>query len=938
VPIIKFRTALVALSCSCALAQQYSISTVAGGAPPPTPATALGTSLGQPRNVTLDSAGNLYFSSGNAVFKQSASGTVTVFAGNSRAGYSGDGGLALNAQFNQAAGIAVDAGGNVYISDSMNNVVRKVTTDGVINTIAGNGTPSYTGDGGAATQATLHNPLGLVLDKKGNLYIADNFNHAVREVTPDGNINTFAGNYILSFGFTGDGGPATAAQLTYPTDVAIDSSGNIYIADYGNFMIRQVTTDGIIHSYAGTNVNGFSGDGGNATSGLSSNPAELFEPFGVALDSSRNLYITEYGDSRIRKVAAGTGTANGNLSTIAGNGTAGFAGDGSAATKAELNVPRGICIDSSGNIYVADWANNRLRKIGSDGNINTITGNGILSYSGDGGTATKAQLNTPGGVAIDAAGNIYIADTGNNVVRQVTKGVISTFAGTGTAGFAGDGSAANKAQLSGPQGVAVDSAGNVYIADSGNFRVRVVATNGNISTFAGSGSQGYAGDGGAATAAKFYLPGAVTTDKAGNVYIADFQGCVVRKVVASGTISTVAGTGGCGYGGDGGPATAALLNEPAGIGLDPSGNLYITQLGDNRVRMVSTNGIITTIAGNGADGYTGESVPALSSKLAAPNGVVADASGNVYISMAGNRVMQVAAGGILATVAGTGAPGYTGDGGPAASALFNAPSGIALDSAGNFYIADASNNAIRMLVFSGYGNSVSSVVNGASGAKGAIAPGEIVVIYGSNLGPQLLTPEQVVNNVVTTVLAGTRVLFNGTPAPVLYTWATQVSAVVPFGLTGSTAQVAVQYGNQTSPPVPVPVVPVSPALFSADSSGQGQAMATNADGTNNGASNPAAVGSVIALFATGLGPMSPATPDGTITFPPLPNTALPVGVTIGGKQAIAHSATGVPSGVAGSVMIYVEVPAGVSGSAVPVVIQAGGVSSPSGVTIAVAGS
>jgi uncharacterized protein (TIGR03437 family) len=930
---------LLALSCSCALAQQYTISTIAGGAPPPTPVAATSTSIGQPRNVTVDSAGNIYFSSNNTVFKQSASGTVAVFAGNSRAGYSGDGGPALNAQFNRAAGIAIDTGGNVYISDSLNNVVRKVTTDGMINTIAGTGTPSYTGDGGPAVQATLDQPLGLALDKKGNLYIADNFNHAIREVTTDGNITTFAGNYVLSYGFTGDGGPATAAQLTYPTDVAFDSTGNLYIADYGNFMIRQVTTDGIIHSYAGTNVNGFSGDGGLATSGLSSDPAELFEPFGVALDASRNLYITEYGDSRIRMVAPGSGSSQGTLSTFAGNGTAGFAGDGSAAKSAELNIPRGICVDSSGNIYVADWANNRVRKIVSGGTISTVAGSGILSYSGDGGTATKAQLNTPGGVAVDAAGNIYISDTGNNVVRQVTaKGVISTFAGTGTAGFSGDGSAANKAQLNGPQGVAVDNAGNVYIADAGNLRVRVVGTNGNISTFAGSGSPGYTGDGGPATSAKFYLPGAVSTDKSGNVYIADFQACVVRKVVASGTISTVAGNGGCGYGGDGGPATAALLNDPAGIGLDPSGNLYITELGDNRVRMVSTTGTITTIAGNGADGYTGESVPALSSKLAAPNGVVADASGNVYISMAGNRIMQVAGGGILATLAGTGAPGYSGDGGPATAALFNSPSGIAMDSSGRFYIADATNNAVRMLVFSGYGNSISAITNGASGATGAIAPGEIVVIYGSNLGPQLFTPEQVVNNVVTPVLAGTRVMFNGTPAPILYTWTTQVSAVVPFGITGSTAQVTAQYGNQTSPPISVPVAPTSPALFSADSSGQGQALATNADGSNNSPSNPAAAGSVIGLYATGVGPLSPSVPDGTIIFPPLPNTTLPVSVTIGGQPAIAHSATGTPNNVAGTVLIYVAIPAGVSGSAVPVVIQAGGLSSPSGVTIAVAGS
>jgi sugar lactone lactonase YvrE len=467
----------------------------------------------------------------------------------------------------------------------------------------------------------LNHPYGLAVDKKGDLFIADNGNHAIREVTPDGNIETFAGNQTFNFGYSGDGGPANFSQLTYPTDVAVDSSGNVYIADYGNFVIRQVTTDGTIHTYAGNNTIGFSGDGGAPTS------AALYQPFGVAVDSSGNVYIAEYGDSRIRKVTTGTGAK---ISTIAGNGTYGFAGDGAAATSAELNFPHGLCVDSSGNIFIADFGNNRIRKIVSGGNISTFAGNGLTSYSGDSGGATQAQFNTPSGVAIDAAGNIYVADTINNAVRQITtKGVISTFAGTGTAGFSGDGSAANKGQLNAPQGVAVDAAGNVYIADSGNLRVRVVGTNGNISTFAGSGSPGYGGDGGAATSATFYLPSAVATDKSGNVYIADYQVSVVRKVVSGGTISTVAGNGMTGYSGDGGMAVAAQLNGPSAVAVDSTGNLYITQLIDSRARMVSAQGVITTIAGTGANGYSGEGLPALSSQLASPGGVVADGKGNV---------------------------------------------------------------------------------------------------------------------------------------------------------------------------------------------------------------------------------------------------------------------------------------------------------------------
>ena len=929
----KSLTLLYGLALTTCYAQQYTISTVAGGAPPPTPITATSASIGHPHNAVADSAGNVYFSSGNCVYKLSTTGSLSVFAGNSRAGYSGDAGPAVNAQLNLPAGLAFDSSGDLYIADSQNNVIRIVTPDGNINTFAGTGTAGYTGDSGPAYGggASLNNPLGVAVDKKGNVYIADNLNHAIREVS-GGIINTFVGLTGWSFGYSGDGGPANQAQIYLPTDITVDSSGNIYICDFGNYVIRQVTTDGNIHTYAGNNADGYAGDGGAATS------ASLSQPYGIAVDSSGNLYISEQGDARIRKVLTGSGGAGGKISTIAGNGTLGFTGDGSTATSAELNNPDGLCVDSSGNLYIADWANNRLRKITSSGSISTAAGNGILSYSGDGGSAVKAQLGNPSGVAVDASGNLYVVDTGNNVVRQVSAaGVISTFAGTGTAGFSGDGSAANKAQLSAPQGVAVDAAGNVYIADSANYRVRVVAPNGNISTFAGNGTPAYAGDNGPAASASFTLPAAVAADKSGNVYIADLEYGVVRKV-SNGTITTVAGSAaGTGYSGDGGPATKAQLNNPAGIAVDLSGNLYIAQIGDSRVRMVS-NGIINTIAGDGSNGYTGENQPAIASELASPNGVVADAYGNVFISQSGNRIMKVGGDGSLNTIAGTGTPGYSGDGGSATAALLNIPSAIAMDAKGNLYFSESGNNAVRKLTIAGYGNSISAITNGASGQTGAIAPGEIVVVYGSGLGPNQLTLQQVnSNNVVTSALAGTRILFNGTPAPILYTTATQVSAVVPFGLTGSTAQVIAQNGDQTSQPFSVPVASVSPALFTADSSGQGQALAMNADGTNNSAANPASAGSVITLFATGLGAMTPSTPDGTILFPPLPKTSQTISVTIGGQSAAVQSSTGVTNNVAGSVQIQVQIPAGISaGAAVPVVIQAGGATSPAGVTIATA--
>ena len=493
---------------SIALAQQYSISTVAGGAPPATPAAAASISMGQPGRVALDAAGNLYFSASNCVFKIDSTGTVTLIAGTSRAGFSGDGGLAVNAQLNSPQGIAFDPNGNMYIADSRNNRIRQVSTSGIITTFAGNGTvspgggPSAYGDGGLATSAQLHLPMGVAVDVNYNVYIADTGDNTIRKVTTDGNIATIAGDSFPSY--QGDAGLAIAAELHGPEDVAVDSSLNVYIADTQNAYIRKVTTDGNINFIAGDGSIGFTGDGGYATS------AGLIAPFALAVDSSGNVYFAENGDSRIRRIDA----KSLDISTVAGNGTPGFTGDGSTATNAEINSPTGVAVDSAGNLYIADSLNCRIRKVASGGNISTLAGNGTLSYSGDGSAANKAQLNTPQGVAADAAGNLYLSDTLNNVVRKVSpNGIISNYAGNGGVGSSGDGSAATSAQLNGPQGLAVDASGNLFIADTLNAKVRKVsAASGVITTVAGSGTPGYGGDGGAATSAQLNLPIGVAVD------------------------------------------------------------------------------------------------------------------------------------------------------------------------------------------------------------------------------------------------------------------------------------------------------------------------------------------------------------------------------------------------------------------------------------------
>jgi len=911
-----------------AYGQQYSISTIAGGAPPPTPAAPLSTTVGTPRRVTLDSAGNVYFTSGNCVFKLSGS-TLSLVAGNSRAGFSGDGGPAVNARLNAPYGMAIDSTGNIYVADSLNNRVRVISPAGIINTFAGNGYlgfPGAFGDGAAAVNANLQLPLGVAVDSKGNVYIADTGNNSIREVTPNGIIQTLAGDGYASY--FGDTQLAIRAEFNHPADVAIDSAGNIYIADTSNALVRRITTDGLINIYAGsTSTTGYSGDNGAATS------AGLIEPYALALDNSSNLYIAERADGRIRVV----NYKSGNITTAVGNGTLGFSGDGSAATQAELNVPTGVAVDSGGNIYIADSGNNRVRKAASGGgSINTIAGNGGISYSGDGGRAIQAQLNAPQAVTVDAAGNFYIADTGNHVVRKVTAaGTISTIAGNGTAGFSGDNGAGGSAMLNAPQGLAVDAAGNVYIADTGNSRIRKLTAGGTISTYAGSSSAGYGGDGGAATSAQLDLPIGLTLDASGNLYIADYGNNVVRKVTPGGTISTVAGSGVQGYSGDGGQATKAAMYGPQAVALDSAGNLYVADSQNSRIRVVTPGGTIGTVAGTGIAGYTGDGGLATLAQIVNPAGLVVDSSGSIYLSDSASVVRKVYPNGPIFTIAGNTTLGYSGDGGLALSAQLNSPTGLGLDASGNVYVADTSNQAIRLLQPSVSTTGIAAVVSAASNQTGAIAPGDVLVLYGSGLGPAGGAVPNTVgsNGAFGTSVAGTTVFFAGTPAPILYSSANQVGVIAPFEIGGANTEVYVTYQGQPSNAVTVPVASVAPALFTLDFSGKGQAAAINLDGSVNGAAHPAASGSFVSLYATGLGQTNPSGVDGALATVPLPQPSQTVTATIGGQPATVQYAGAAMGIVEGVSQINLQVPTGLTPGANSVVITIGGVSSQAGVTI-----
>jgi trimeric autotransporter adhesin len=391
--------------------------------------------------------------------------------------------------------------------------------------------------------------------------------------------------------------PGTSASLRGVNQVAIDPAGNVFIADIEyDIVLRLDAKTRVLTLVAGNGTAGFSGDGGPAIS------AYLNQPYGVAVDSARNLYIADSANNSIRKVSSGV------ITTIAGNGTAGFSGDNGPATSAQLNFPEGVAVDSADNLYIADANNNRIRRV-SKGLITTVAGGGT-SGLGDGRPATSAQFRAPKGVAVDSAGNLYIADTGNAHIRKASNGVITTMAGNDWLSFSGDNGPAARAQLYLPYSAAVDSAGNLYIADTNNRRIRKVS-NGVITTMAGGGTQ--LGDNGPAAAAQLFSPFGIAVDSAGNLYIADYSNNRIRKVSNS-VITTVAGNGTPGFSGDNGPATRAELNEPASVTVDGAGNLYIADRTNQRIRKVS-NGVITTVAGNGTAGFSGDNGPAASAQL-----------------------------------------------------------------------------------------------------------------------------------------------------------------------------------------------------------------------------------------------------------------------------------------------------------------------------------
>ena len=635
-----------------------------------------GASLNAPGAVASDSDGNLYIAdrANHRIRRISAEGRITTVAGKAGQPVSGDGGPAVAARLLAPFAIAVSAAGELYIADTGNQRVRKVGTDGTIQTIAGNGVSASNGDGGPATAASLASPAGVAVDSLGNVFVSEFAGHRVRKVSAAGQIVTVAGTGVASAG--GDGGPAASASLNSPLGLSVDANGNLFVADYGNHAIRMVDAGSTISRLIGLGYNAVTNDGPVGSIGLSF-------PTAVHAFGPNDLYFVDE-TRRARRLL------NGNVSTLAG---ALFVppegqGEGGPADQAALWNPSGITRDSMGNLVFAELEADRVRRVTPAGVLEAVGGPG---YSGDGGEARAATLARPAGVAFDSSGRMYIADRRNNRVRRVDlDGRISTLAGGGLAGNSGIGGPATAALLNDPTGVAVDSKGVVYIVDRGNKMLKAIGTDGILRVVAGDTSS---------TNSPYLIgfgsPFGVAVDAADDVYVADQQSQRVYRFRPNISAQVVAGGG---IGGDGGLATEAMLSQPTAVVVSAAGEVYFTDVGTHRVRKVALNGIISTVAGTGVAGYNGDNRAAAGAALAEPAGLAFDEPGNLYISEAlGARVRKVS-NGVITTVAGLGSPGYGGEGDLASNSSLSSPLGLARGTDGNIYIADAGNHRVRAIL------------------------------------------------------------------------------------------------------------------------------------------------------------------------------------------------------------------------------------------------
>jgi sugar lactone lactonase YvrE len=628
--------------------------------------------------IAIDSVGNLYIADteNHTIRKITPAGVVTTFAGKPGSVGSTDG-IGTSARFNWPHEVAVDSTGSVYVTDTGNATIRKLTPAGVVTTLAG-GTGVTGSADGASSAARFFNPVGIAVDSAGFVYVSDMSNNVIRKITPTGSVTTLAGTANPYGGSTDGTGPAASFHL--PQGIAVDSAGNLYVADTDNYTIRKVTPSGVVTTLAGRafDVGTFDGTGSGAS---------FYSPRGVAVDRTGTVYVTD--QFSIRKI-----TPAGVVTTFAGGSWGDADGTG---PEASFRYPQGIAVDASGTLYVADTGNTNVRKISPAGSVSTVAGRSFYQSVGStDGSGSAARFFAPNGIAVEPAGNLFVADTGNSLVRKITPaGVVTTLAGM-AGDLGGTDGTGSGARFKNSGGISIGPSGNLYVADTYIYLIRKITPAGVVTTIAGSAANSGSADG-TGTAATFAWPVGVAADAAGNVYVADTGNHTIRKITPAGMVTTLAGTAGSydstdgtGPGSADGTGSAARFNWPTGLAVDNSGIVYVADSGNHTIRRITPAGVVTTFAGMAGSAGSADGTGS-SARFNYPGGIAVGPGGNLYL-IDWNTIRKITPAGVVTTLAGIPDADGSRDG-TGSEALFYSPRGVAVDAVGDIYVADG--NTIR---------------------------------------------------------------------------------------------------------------------------------------------------------------------------------------------------------------------------------------------------